>query len=172
MSTEDQFRNAMTNEFGCSIHESMARGLSEAQAFAELAEHEQAQYEKNGWVAHYVFDDDPQVPEGMINCHTHGLVESLNHPDFQIVLPLPPETAHGILRTLVERIREGDQFRPGDLADEIIREYQVAFAMATECDRPVIRVILPASDGILDRKKMTGDFAQQWKGTKRIRSTK
>ncbi len=166
MSTRQQFRNAMVEECGCSVCEAIARGKTKAEAFAELADREQRHLHEYGWYAHYVMNDHFDAPAGMNNCHTHGLVHSFNHPDFQIVIPIPPQKINDIFYTLVDLIKEGRRFQSGERSSEAINGYDVAFAKATEKGRNILRVILPAADGILDRDKMTDGWELQWEGTK------
>lgn len=42
------------------------------------------------WIIHYILDDPGPYPY-LCNAHTHGM-EKYRHPDFQMVLNLPPRT--------------------------------------------------------------------------------
>lgn len=121
---------------------------------------------KHDWHAHYVFDDKPQSPSG-INYHSHGLPELCGHLDIQIVLPLPHRVAHFIAWRIVERIKKGQEFQPGRLYRGIIPRSPVAFALARETGRDVLRVIVADDHGSLDPKRMDPFYRQQYKGTQK-----
>ncbi len=165
MSAKDQFHNAMIEECGCSVCEAIARGLTKDEAFAEILKQEQQDIHNHGWYAHYVMEDLSEVPIGMNNYHTHGMVESFGHLDFQIVIPIPPKTVHDIFYTLIDLVKEGNCFASVNQSGKILNGYNVAFARATENGREVIRVILPAANGTLDRDKMTDGWELQWEET-------
>ena len=115
---------------------------------------------KYGWFAHFV-SNDPDTPYNM-NIHTHGLKEGYGHRDIQICMRLPMPTANSILGEVAERIKKGEVFEPGKKYSKIIKNYDVIFVEAEECERPVLRIILPNVDGSFE-----GGIAQeQLKGTK------
>lgn len=114
---------------------------------AAFKEREQQMFEKHGWVAHFVTDDDPTSPTGF-NCHTHGFEQTFDCPDVQIVLPLSPDIAHALLVNIAERLKCGDRFKVGKTYDKIIGSG----------DRVVLRMILP------DKNTMDAGFALQWDG--------
>ncbi len=119
--------------------------------------------EKYGWYAHHVFDDE-QSPTGA-NAHTHGFEETWNHPDIQIVYPIPGNVAHGIFWTVVGHLKEGKRYEPGIRYGEILENYDVMFAWAQEGGRRVLRMILPDPDNVMERGRVGGKYATQWKGT-------
>ncbi len=72
---------------------------------------EQDSINEYGWYAHAVPGDDVRnTPTGM-NIHTHHLPESFNHPDLQLVIPIPYEQMNimlGVLHAAVDNyIRKG-----------------------------------------------------------------
>lgn len=115
---------------------------------------EAEQIEKYGWYAHFVFDAHNATGHDI---HTHGLPAKYGHPDLQIVIPLPEDVALGIFWAVVHKIEDGAMFFPGMRASEIVKGYDVKFVMAKECDRDVLRIILPDKEGGLDR----GCFKQE-----------
>ena len=145
---------------GCAVCALINEGFTEDEANRIVSARDAACMDKFGWYAHLV-QVDPHSPTGY-NCHTHGVVESWEHPDFQIVLPLSPENAHGVLCVLIDRIKHGEQFESGQIVDRIVDGYSVLFSEAKECDRTVLRVIFPSKDGILPP---TGPNALQLQGT-------
>lgn len=148
----------------CQIHEDIRRGMSPEAALEAARRRDAEALAEYGWYAHLVFDDDGS-PTGF-NCHTHGLAETCGHPDFQIVLPLPTEIAHGVLIALAEGVvKDGRRFAAGTPAVGIIRGFPVGFAEASECGRPVLRVILPDPDGRLARGEIGAEYAIQYEGT-------
>lgn len=131
----------------------------------EAKRREREQMEKCGWIAH-IMEDDPCTPYHF-NYHTHGLKESFDHPDLQIVLTLKSEIAHSIVSEVVEHIKEGKKFKHGDLASGIIRaadpdkEYLVLFINAVENNRNILRIILPDVEGNLEPQDMDPQYSHQ-----------
>jgi hypothetical protein len=73
----EQYKNALCNIWWMEEKAGVAEeDKTPDPAAAAMAVHE--------WNAHYTVGD-PQTPTG-VNYHTHGFVESFNHPDIQIVL--------------------------------------------------------------------------------------
>lgn len=109
--------------------------------------------EKPTWIIHLVCNGlcgcgcgkyEDSFCEGECNAHTHGLMEQFGHPDFQLVLNIDPNTIGGILNTLGIRVRNGEKFNAGDIVEDVIGDgYKVRLDAAVECDRIVLRVILP-----------------------------
>jgi hypothetical protein len=107
---------------------------------------EKEMIDNHGWYSHYVIDD-PMSPNGF-NCHTHGVKEVFNHPDFQIVLPMHQGVCSGIFGRLVEKLKGGDSLE--GTMDDVISMYSVRTIHAKEGDREVLRIIIPDKDGNLD----------------------
>lgn len=136
-----------------------AEGYEEA--MKHVAAKEEEMLEKYGWYAHHVFDD-PDFPS---NIHTHGLPETQNHHDLQIVLGLPGELGHGFLINAIELIKKGIELIPGEYYKEICTDKEgkdllVLIKEATECDRKVLRLIFPDKYG----KYEDGELAYQFDG--------
>lgn len=118
-----------------------------------------------GWYAHYV-TDDPDCPKN-INYHTHGVSHSFNHPDFQICIGMPFETAHTIFNIAIAAVQEGKTFEPGKKYDNLIQSskdgsnLEVLVLEAEENDRPVLRFIFPDKHNDFD-----GELAFQKEGCK------
>lgn len=101
--------------------------------------------EKYGWASHYV-----PLDENHINYHTHGLMENYNHCDLQITLPVSMEVAHGIISKMVDDIKNGLKFYEGIKYTGYIKQgYDVKFMLFKECERPVLRVLLPDSKKVM-----------------------
>lgn len=72
------------------------------------------------WIIHLVAngacDECGKEEKGFLpytcNAHTHGM-EKYGHPDFQVVLSLPPREIGRILNTLGLRVQEGERFQAG-----------------------------------------------------------
>jgi len=152
----------------CAICARVAGGMTRQAAMRDVMTHMQEQMAKHGWIAHFV-TQDPSSPTGF-NAHTHGLAENNQHPDFQIVLPMPPDLAHDLLRIMAERVKEGEKFQADQKVAEVIgglgkldgRELLVKLIDATEGDRPVLRMVLPDKDGNLDLGQIADPFAAQY----------
>ncbi len=113
-----------------------------------------------GWYAHYVHPD-PDSPT-RFNAHTHGL-DLKGLLDFQIVCPLPFDTAHNILTTLADRSMAGEKFEAGQDVEKVIRVYPVRLALAEECGRKLWRVIFPDKYGVFGAEAL-GLYPKQYEG--------
>lgn len=106
---------------------------------------------KHGWVVHCVTMTEEQL-EPWLNIHTHGLEENFGHSDLQLTLPcrlgLPPSLLHGILVSIVNRIKEGVRLSPGEYIEGVVRNLPVRLARKKESKRTVQRVLLPDKDGL------------------------
>lgn len=125
--------------------------------------------QKYGWYAQYV-PGDKSSPMGF-NAHTHGFSETWDHPDVQIVIPMPQGMLHGIFITMAGRLKEGKTYEPGRRYDDILKDFDVMFAWAREGadasgnPRRVLRMILPDKDNVLERGSLPDPYGKQWEGT-------
>ena len=125
---------------------------------------------KRGWYAHIIESGDPSTPSGF-NYHTHGFEKTADHLDFQIVFPLIiPETCHAIAEELYKEITQhGKRYEEGDRAKGIIHGFEVTFIKVRECDRDVLRVILPNAEGCLTVGELSESenpaYSLQWTTT-------
>lgn len=95
-----------------------------------------------GFYMHFVIDaiDCPNQS----NIHTHGLPKSFNHPDLQLCFPLPEQIAASLIHSAVNLIRSGIRLETDIFYEGIMNDgYKVQFIKTTECDRPVLRMIVP-----------------------------
>lgn len=129
---------------------------------ARAEAYEREMMEKLGWYWHYVLDD-PQPP--FANIHTHGFEKTFGQPDVQIVFPLPPEMAQGVLNSIVDLLKKGVRLEPGKRYAEVLQDFEVEFALAEESGRRVLRFILPDKDGFTARGLIAQPYAKQWEGT-------
>lgn len=114
---------------------------------------------KYGFYSHFVLGGDFDNSPSGVNIHTHGIPESLGHPDFQITVLLDPEIASGIFHNLYKRLKAGRTFEAGDVASNILGGgMKITFIEVMECDRPVLRVILPDPDGNIRRSTMNREW--------------
>lgn len=119
--------------------------------------------EKHGWYCHVV-GDDSDSPTGF-NYHTHGMRESFDHPDIQCVLPMNPQVIHSVVHTIAAKIKEGQKFVVGKRYPNIVGNgFDVLFANAEECDRPVLRLMIPDKHNKFDPTVVEGVFRDQWGG--------
>lgn len=124
-----------------------------------------ARIREYGWVGNFTLGD-PSMPYG-INANTNGLVETHNHPDFQIVMRLQPQLSNQLLVNCVDKIKEGVKFEPGVEYEGIVGGgYSVCFVVATEGDREVLRMIIPGKDGKLAEDEIDPRFKDQYKDTR------
>lgn len=109
-----------------------------------------------GWYAHFVPDDD-DCPNG-VNIHTHGIRHSFNHPDFQFCIGINPQHAMGILHLLVDKIKQGQTFSPGQPYYDIVENYPLQFIFAKECGRHVLRACVTNPQGNYEGEPYEAQF--------------
>lgn len=117
---------------------------------------EQEMMQKSGWYIHYLPGDD--TCPNSINIHTHGLQESFGHPDLQICISLPQNTAGGILHDLVARIKKGERLTVDKIYKDIRQQYDFKFIDAHEDGRPVLRLLIPNPRNAYDGKVYQAQF--------------
>lgn len=109
---------------------------------------------KINWIIHYcangaVCADCGKMETGYLpytcNAHTHGLAQ-YGHKDFQIVLDMPVEYIGYILNALGRCVQDGDRFCVGELV-RFPNGLVVKLAEFEECDRTVLRVLIPDKKG-------------------------
>jgi Domain of unknown function (DUF4262) len=145
----------------CTVCKMRRQGVAEAEIRRRMRKFEADSMREYGFYAHAVADD----PEGsgMCNVHTHGLTESFKHPDLQIVLPIETTVFMHVLHRAVNMIRTGTRFHCGvDYKGICGGRYPVRFVEAEETGRPILRMILPDKDGIVERETMDLSFAKQY----------
>jgi hypothetical protein len=109
-----------------------------------------------GWYAHFVADDE-DCPN-RINIHTHGIRHTFGHPDFQFCIRLVPQHAMRIFHLLVDKIKEGRQFSPGEIYTDIVEKYPLQFIFAKECGRTVLRAVVTNPQGTYEGKVYEAQF--------------
>ncbi len=106
---------------------------------------------KIDWVIHYVAngavcEDCGKVETGFIpgfcNAHTHCM-EKYQHPDFQMVLNAGPQEICRILNAFSRAVQNGARFHDGQYVTGIYEDCAVKLREYAECDRKVLRVIIP-----------------------------
>ncbi len=100
------------------------------------------QYEllqKHGWIIHDV---------AKTGSHTHGLRENFDHPDLEVALNIPDDTAHRVLTAAVENIKKGKRYEDGQKRDQIIENGEVLFKKSKRREREMLRIILPDPQGL------------------------
>lgn len=142
------------------VEEALAEGLTAEDARERYRAFEQEKLAEYGWIVHSV-GDDSDSPTGF-NVHTHGLVENFDHPDFQIVIQMPPQYIYAILEGLVDRVKEGERFSADEMVDDVLHGFQVKMVEATECGRTVLRIILPDKKGNCDSWTMEDPYLRQY----------
>lgn len=115
---------------------------------AELRWEDRQSFEHNGWYYHPILESGI---ENQVNYHTHGLYESHDHLDLQIVLPLNPFQGYLLFVQMIENIKEGAVYSDGEKI--VLRNpYDAPFIYLKtffEDDRKVLRLIFPDVNGNL-----------------------
>ncbi|GEM_PF-1353436 len=145
----------------CVTCDAVASGMPREHAEARAEGWEADMMAEYGWYSHLV-EVEPVSPTGF-NAHTHGVSETWGHPDLQVVARLGDHVAHGILARVVEKIRGGARYSPGDVLENVPADGQrCTLVSAVECGRQVLRVILPDAAGHLEPTTMEGEAAMQY----------
>lgn len=144
----------------CSVCSDVSSGLSKEEAIKIRLAWEREAFEKYGFFVHFVEQDDSSPTN--FNVHTHGM-EAYDHLDFQIVIPLHAETAHTIISDIANRVKNGERFFAGQNVSKLIRGFDVKLIEAHECQRKVLRIVLPDKFGKLEENEISGNFALQYK---------
>ena len=101
--------------------------------------------DKYGFVIHNVFPSSDE--EILWSHHTHGLKENFNHMDLEIVLPIHPEMAGGLIHGMVEQIKNGESFEDKLVSDRVIQNYNVQLVKVNSENRELLRIVLPDANG-------------------------
>ena len=125
-----------------------------------LAETIKREANRINWIIHLVNDVYCDMCENSMdeflpyacNAHTHGM-QQYQHPDFQLVLMLPPEEIGRILNTLGMRVQRGESFHDGEYISGIYEDCQVRLNSFEESGRNVLRVIIPDADGLFPEER-------------------
>lgn len=118
---------------------------SNEEALKVLQRENDAHIKKYGFVIHYVL---PTEQSPWVDYHTHGLVESRSHMNLQIVLPIQPDIAHGILWSLVRLIDEKKNFQNNELVYDIIQGYPIKFKKIISDNEEILRILFPDPNGL------------------------
>lgn len=107
---------------------------------------------KYGFHTHYVSavvggNENNDLLKGFVNAHTHGFEQSVDHLNFQLVIALRAEMAHGFFWEFMNWIKAGRRFKDGDVVEKLLKGFPVRLAETTECGRPVLRIIFPDKNG-------------------------
>jgi len=154
----------------CARCEAIAGGMTPDEAAAAQTEWENKALAERGFYVHYVGADSSSPTN--FNAHTHGMQAFDNHLDFQLIVPLPPESAHNIICTLAERVKAGERFVSGQRLDKIIRGFEIKLVEAPEDDRKVLRIVLPDPDGKLEPEEINEQYAVQYKDVEGVKLPK
>lgn len=151
----------------------MAKQLTEAQREANRKKNkpkidawEKACIEKSGFYVHLVPNDSDYPTK--FNAHTHGLNhlkvkdKIIKHHDLQMVCPVPDGLIMYVFHAVVALIKEGNVFKDGDISNEVLEDMPIKFVTARECDRDVLRIIMPDEKGCVERGEMTAPYSKQY----------
>lgn len=75
----------------------------------------------------FCFETELNEFNGLRNIHTHGLKENFNHSDFQVVIPVDPQTIHPILIMMVQQVKEGKVFETDKKDSQVLQGFDVIF---------------------------------------------
>jgi len=132
---------------------------------AQVRQWQEEQVARYGFWIDLVIDGGPAP--GLVNIHTHGLKQTFGFPDVQIVINIGQRNAMGILHHIASKYRIaateniGQPYVPGVVYADIAT-MPTCFVEATECDRPVLRLVVPDKNGSLDKDTMDPLFAKQY----------
>jgi hypothetical protein len=127
-----------------------------------MQEHEEECMRLCGWYYHVVMGKESSPTH--FNVHTHGFTETFDHPDLQVVLPIPD--CKSIFSELANKIANGYVIRCNELISGIIQEpYKIMVKWAVESNRAVLRLIFPDKNNSYHDDKI---YAKQFVGTSEV----
>ena len=80
------------------------------------------------------------------NVHTEGM-NRYQHPEFQVILKLPPALIHYLLKELMKKVADGKQFQSGDLVEDLLPHVPIRLDTYQMYGPEVLRVIIPDKRG-------------------------
>ena len=101
------------------------------------------------WIIHLVATEPvtsagrrKRIPALYLQCaySWHG---EYGHPDFQVILSLPPREIGRILNTLGLRVQEGERFQAGRYVSGIYADCDIRLDEFRETGRDVLRAVIP-----------------------------
>ena len=130
-----------------------------------VKQQQQKLMETIGWYAHMIAND-PEHPFN-VNYHTHGIPESFKHKNFQVCFPMRMDTIHTIITHLVDRVKNGEVFYPGQILKDVLKstsdtEMPITFLDITIKDEKCLRVIFPDENGEVLKEKISDQYTPQW----------
>lgn len=84
----------------------------------------------------------------IVNYHTHGLMENLNHKELQIVLPISEKVSYNIFHSIVKVIKSGKKLEDGEMLEEIIVNFPIKIVKTTDGNNEVFRIVFPDPNGL------------------------
>ncbi len=111
----------------------------EENRFEKAWEEQYELLQKHGWIIHNVAGTGH---------HTHGLRENFDHPDLEVALNIPRDTAHSVLAAAVENIKKGKRYEDGQKCGQVIDNVEVLFKKSKRREREMLRIILPDPQGL------------------------
>lgn len=117
-----------------------------ADRMLNMQEWEQQMLREKGWYTHAVPAEQYKDAPNLANYHTHGLSETMSHPDLQIVIPVDAKVAHSIFGQFIEQIKGGLTIQDGDEL-HLNPKYMCQFKTFRETGREVLRIILQDKGG-------------------------
>lgn len=128
--------------------------------FVEMHEWEQTMLNKHGYYCHYV--EDSSFPYEL-NAHTHGLEDSFDHPELQIVFPLPMEVVGKIFSVVVSKIKDGHRFEADQDYSHLLKgDIKLRFVEAVDEGKHVLRVIVPDMHNATAQDRIHEDYRRQY----------
>lgn len=138
----------------CDFCKLINEGYTEADALKILEEKQEKILKEMGYIVHYVTQDEEN---SFVNYHTHGLEKQYGHPELQIVLPIEPSIASGIIHNVVQIIKsytkQNKQIEDGEILYKVIMNYPVKFMKKYSEGKPILRILLPD-----ENSKFPGDI--------------
>lgn len=105
--------------------------------------------EDHGFFVRYVYETEASEFDGLANIYTQGLPRSFNHPDIQVVLPIPQLVIHSVLVGVVNAIKSGIVFEDGVISHEVLAGMPVTFKPFDNGGVSMLRMLLPDPNGVL-----------------------
>lgn len=89
--------------------------IKKNQARKAALKREEAAIEKYGFHIRYVPQSYQYQTQLFPSIHTVGVQQNFHHPDLELVVPFPPQEAGRFLGTLIDKIKQGENYYPHTL---------------------------------------------------------
>ncbi|MFC0903907.1 hypothetical protein ACFHWD_04275 [Clostridium sp. MT-14] len=138
----------------CDIDRKIMEGYSELEAEIAVAKKRKEYISKYGYLIDCVMSDSDEI--FMLDCHTHGLVDSREHLELQVLMPdcggvrETQKVGMEIIHRCVDKIDTGEKFKENTIYTDILDDdYYLKFLKFNIRKESILRLLLPDENNML-----------------------